>query len=74
MRGATQGIALADALRATLDRVTSATAMGSIVAAQERGRAGATLGEVRNRADLLVFWGVDPMLQSGWRRRTTRFG
>jgi formylmethanofuran dehydrogenase subunit B len=58
-----QGIALADALRATLDSVTSATAMGSIVAAQERGRAGATLGEVRNRADLLVFWGVDPMLR-----------
>jgi formylmethanofuran dehydrogenase subunit B len=58
-----EGIALADALRATLDSVTSATAMGSIVAAQERGRAGATLGEVRNRADLLVFWGVDPMLR-----------
>ena len=58
-----EGIALADALRATLDSVTSATAMSSIVAAQERGRAGATLGEVRNRADLLVFWGVDPMLR-----------
>jgi formylmethanofuran dehydrogenase subunit B len=58
-----QGIAMADALHATLDSVTSATAMSSIVAAQERGRAGATLGEVRNRADLLVFWGVDPMLR-----------
>ena len=58
-----EGVALADALRATLDSVTSATAMSSIVAAQERGRAGATLGEVRNRADLLVFWGVDPMLR-----------
>ena len=57
------GIAMADALRATLDSVTSATAMSSIVAAQERGRAGATLGEVRNRADRLVFWGVDPMLR-----------
>jgi formylmethanofuran dehydrogenase subunit B len=58
-----EGVAIADALRATLDSVTSATAMSSIVAAQERGRAGATHGEVRNRADLLVFWGVDPMLR-----------
>jgi len=58
-----EGVAIADSLRATLDSVTSATAMSSIVAAQERGRAGATLGEVRNRADLLVFWGVDPMLR-----------
>jgi formylmethanofuran dehydrogenase subunit B len=58
-----QGVAMADALRATLDSVTSATAMSSIVAVQERGRAGATLGEIRNRADLLVFWGVDPMLR-----------
>ena len=24
------------------------------------GRAGATLGEIRNRADVLLFWGVDP--------------
>jgi formylmethanofuran dehydrogenase subunit B len=66
-----QGIALADALRATLDSVTSATAMSSILAAQERGRAGATLGEVRNRADLLVFWGVDPALR--YPRYSTRY-
>jgi formylmethanofuran dehydrogenase subunit B len=58
-----EGIALADALRATLDSVTSATAMSALLAAQERGRAGATLGEIRNRADLLVFWGVDPMIR-----------
>jgi formylmethanofuran dehydrogenase subunit B len=53
-------IALADRLRATLDTVTSSTAIGSLLAAQEIGRAGATLGEIRNRADVLVFWGVDP--------------
>jgi formylmethanofuran dehydrogenase subunit B len=55
-----EGVAIADLLRATLDSVTSATVMRSILAAQERGRAGATLGEVRNRADVIVFWGVDP--------------
>jgi formylmethanofuran dehydrogenase subunit B len=53
------GVAIADQLGAALDSVTSSTAMSSIIAAQERGRASATLGEVRHRADLLVFWGVD---------------
>jgi formylmethanofuran dehydrogenase subunit B len=56
-------VALADLLRASLDSVTSSTAMASVLAAQERGRAGATLGEIRNRADVLVFWGVDPALR-----------
>jgi len=31
-----------------------------VLAAQRRGRAGATLGEIRQRADLVVFWAVDP--------------
>jgi formylmethanofuran dehydrogenase subunit B len=52
--------ALADRLRARLESVTGDTALPSILAAQERGRAGATLGEVRNRSDVIVFWGVDP--------------
>ncbi len=54
------GVALADCLRAVLDSVTSSTTLGGVLAAQERGTASATLGEVRNRADLLVCWGVDP--------------
>src|SRR5688572_5762350 len=54
------GVAIADQLGAALDSVTSSTAMASILAAQERGRAGATLGEIRHRADLLVFWAIDP--------------
>ena len=55
-----EAVALADALGAALDSVTSATALASVLAAQERGRASATLGEVRNRADLVVLWNVDP--------------
>lgn len=51
---------IADALGAALDSVTSATAMPSILAAQERGRASATLGEIRNRADVVVLWCLDP--------------
>jgi formylmethanofuran dehydrogenase subunit B len=53
-------IALADALRAEVDGATSDTAASGILAAQRRGRAGATLGEIRNRADVILFWAVDP--------------
>ncbi len=56
------GVALADALRARLASLTSSTTMTSVLAAQELGRASATLGEIRNRADVIVFWGVDPSL------------
>jgi formylmethanofuran dehydrogenase subunit B len=53
-------IAIADVLHATIDSVTSATTMATVLAAQEAGRASATLGEIRNRADVVVFWGIDP--------------
>ena len=53
-------IGLGDTLRATVDSVTSGTVRGAVLAAQELGRASATLGEIRNRADVVVFWGVDP--------------
>lgn len=53
-------VALADRLHGVLDNITSATAAGGTLAAQRRGRPTASLGEIRNRADLLVFWGVDP--------------
>lgn len=53
-------VALADLLRATVDSATSPTAADGLLAAQRRGRAAATLGELRNRADVLLFWAVDP--------------
>ena len=56
-------VALADLLRATVDSATSDTAAGGLLAGQRRGRATATLGEIRNRGDLLLFWGVDPTLR-----------
>jgi len=58
-----QAVAIADRLHATLDSITSDTSLTSILAAQQRGRAGATLGEIRNRADVVVFWGVDPSVR-----------
>jgi formylmethanofuran dehydrogenase subunit B len=50
---------IADLLHACLDSVTTATALPFVLAGQSRGHAAATLGEVRNRADVVVFWGVD---------------
>ncbi len=52
-------IAIADMLHGTLDSATSSTVASGILAAQRRGRAGASLGEIRNRADVVVFWGVN---------------
>ena len=51
---------LADRVHGVLDTISSATVLPSILAAQERGRTTATLGEIRQRADAIVFWGVDP--------------
>jgi formylmethanofuran dehydrogenase subunit B len=53
-------VALADHLHGVVDDITSSTASAGVLAAQRRGRPTASLGEVRNRADLLVFWGADP--------------
>jgi formylmethanofuran dehydrogenase subunit B len=53
-------LAVADLLRAAVDCSTSETAANGLLSAQRRGRAGATLGEIRNRGDAFLFWGVDP--------------
>lgn len=63
-----EAVALADRLHALLDTTASDTVAASILAAQRRGRASATLGEIRQRADLVVFWAVDPA------RRYPRYG
>ena len=59
-QGQRAALAVADVLRANVDTVTSEPAAAGLLAAQRRGRAAATLGEVRNRADVLLFWGIDP--------------
>jgi formylmethanofuran dehydrogenase subunit B len=55
-----EGIALADRLRAVLDTLTTSTLLPSVLVAQRRGRATATFGEIRSRADVILFWGFDP--------------
>jgi formylmethanofuran dehydrogenase subunit B len=53
-------IAVGDALRAEVDGATSDSAAAGILASQRRGRAASSLGEIRNRADVVLFWAVDP--------------
>ncbi|MDF2770817.1 MAG: formylmethanofuran dehydrogenase subunit [Geminicoccaceae bacterium] len=53
------GAAIADFLHGILDTATTATARTPVLVSQERGQASATLGEIRNRADVVVFWSVD---------------
>jgi formylmethanofuran dehydrogenase subunit B len=53
-------LAVADLVKARVDTATSASAGEGLLAAQRRGRCAASLGEIRNRADVVVFWGVDP--------------
>jgi formylmethanofuran dehydrogenase subunit B len=53
-------LAIADLLGATVDTSTSETAAQGLLTAQRRGRTTATLGELRNRGDAFLFWGVDP--------------
>ncbi|HEY2786035.1 MAG TPA: formylmethanofuran dehydrogenase subunit B [Fimbriiglobus sp.] len=50
--------ALADRLGATIDTTDHAP---SIVAMQQVGESTCTLGEVKQRADLVIFWGCDPL-------------
>ena len=57
-----EAVAIADRLHAAIDSL-AATAATAVLAAQRRGRAGATLGEIRQHADLVVFWGVDPSVR-----------
>jgi formylmethanofuran dehydrogenase subunit B len=63
-RSSTEGqraaAALADRLGATIDTTASLCHAPSVVAIQESGESTCTLGEVKNGADLVVFWGSDP--------------
>jgi formylmethanofuran dehydrogenase subunit B len=63
-RSATPGqraaVALAEQLGAVIDTTASICHGPSIMALQDVGEATCTLGEIRNRADLVIFWGCHP--------------
>jgi formylmethanofuran dehydrogenase subunit B len=58
--GQRQAVALAEHLGGVVDSTASLCHGPSIMALQEFGEVTCTLGEVKNRADLVVFWGCDP--------------
>jgi len=57
-----EAVALADRLGATLAVGDEASAWPRLAALQRVGSVGATLGEVKNRADVVVYWAVDPVV------------
>ena len=63
-RSSTEGqraaVQLADLLGATIDTTASLGHGPSVMAVQEEGESTCTLGEARNRADLVIFWGTNP--------------
>ena len=59
--GQRAAVALADRLGATIDTTASTGHAPSILALQQVGESTCTLGEVKQRADLVIFWGCDPL-------------
>ena len=54
------GVELAEELGAALDNTCSVCHGPSVMATQEVGIPMCTLGQIRHRADLIVYWGSDP--------------
>jgi formylmethanofuran dehydrogenase subunit B len=64
-RSSTEGqraaVSLAERIGATIDTTASLCHAPSVMALQEVGECTCTLGEVKNRADLVIFWGSNPV-------------
>lgn len=59
--GQRAAVALADRIGAVVDTTASVCHGPSIMAIQSVGESTSTLGEIRQRADLVIFWGADPV-------------
>ena len=55
------GVAIAEAVGGVIDNCSSICHGPSIMAIQEAGHPGCTLGQIKNRADLIVYWGSNPI-------------
>ncbi len=55
-----QAVAIADMVHGTIDTTTSVCHGPSGIAFQGVGESTASLGEIKNRADLVVYWGGNP--------------
>ncbi len=59
--GQRQAIALAEFVGATIDTTASTGHAQSLIAMQRVGESTCSLGEVKNRADLVIYWASDPL-------------
>ena len=59
--GQRAAVSLAERLGAVIDTTASLCHAPSVMAQQQVGKVTCTLGEVRNRADMVIFWGSDPL-------------
>jgi formylmethanofuran dehydrogenase subunit B len=55
------GVELAEEIGAIIDNTTSICHGPTTLASQEVGISTSTLGEIKNRADLVIYWGCNPM-------------
>lgn len=55
------GVQLAEEIGAILDDTTTVCHGPTTIALQEVGISTCTLGEIKNRADLIIYWGCNPM-------------
>ena len=55
-------VAIADRIGAVMGLGRAGEAISRTLAVQRVGKVSASLGEVKNRADVVVFWGVDPVV------------
>lgn len=60
--GQRAAVRLAEQLGANIDTTASVCHGPSIMAIQQVGESTCSLGEVRNRADLVIFWGANPVV------------
>jgi formylmethanofuran dehydrogenase subunit B len=56
-----KGILLAEELGAIIDSCATVCHAPSTLAVHEKGLPSATLGQIKNRADVIVFWGSNPV-------------
>ena len=61
VEGVASALAIADRIGAVVDLAGPSEGASRLSAFQRVGQVSASLGEVKDRADLVVFWGVDPL-------------
>ena len=59
--GQRAAVQLADSLGAHIDTTASTCHAPSVMAVQAAGESTSSLGEIRNRSDLVVYWGSNPL-------------